>query len=99
MSDWSYKTAGEISAALAAGQVSAVELTEDAIARIEDESRRRTADRQDEDRLRPVDDEAGAALIAAGLHEMRGVVFFGGGQVARFPRAIPRPAVPCLRFR
>jgi amidase len=34
-SDWSYSTAGELSAALAARQVSAVELTEDAIARIE----------------------------------------------------------------
>ncbi|HEX4504161.1 MAG TPA: amidase [Alphaproteobacteria bacterium] len=35
MSDWSYKTAGELSAALAARQMSAVELTQDAIARIE----------------------------------------------------------------
>jgi amidase len=35
MSDWSYKTAGELSTALAARQVSAVELTQDAIARIE----------------------------------------------------------------
>jgi amidase len=34
-SQWSFKTAGEISAALAAKQVSAVELTEDAIGRIE----------------------------------------------------------------
>jgi amidase len=35
MSAWSYKTAGELSAALAAGEVSAVELARDAIARIE----------------------------------------------------------------
>jgi len=35
MSDWSFKTAGELGAALAARQVSAVELTKDAIARIE----------------------------------------------------------------
>jgi amidase len=35
MSDWTYKTAGELSAALANRQVSAVELAEDAIARIE----------------------------------------------------------------
>ncbi len=35
MSDWTYKTAGELSAALAARQVSAVELAEDSIARIE----------------------------------------------------------------
>jgi amidase len=35
MSDWSYKTAGELTAALAARQVTAVELTEDAITRIE----------------------------------------------------------------
>jgi len=34
-SDWSYRTAGELTAALAARQVSALELTEDAIARIE----------------------------------------------------------------
>ncbi len=35
MSDWSYKTARELSAALAARQVSALELTQDAIMRIE----------------------------------------------------------------
>jgi amidase len=35
MSDWSYKTASELSVALAARQVSALELTQDAIARIE----------------------------------------------------------------
>lgn len=35
MSNWSYKTAGELNAALAARQVSAVELAEDTIARIE----------------------------------------------------------------
>jgi amidase len=35
MSDWSYKTAGELTAALAARVVSAVELAQDAIARIE----------------------------------------------------------------
>ncbi len=35
MSDWTYKTAGELSAALAARRVSAVELAEDAIVRIE----------------------------------------------------------------
>ena len=35
MSDWTYKTAGELCAALAGRQVSAVELARDAIARIE----------------------------------------------------------------
>ena len=35
MSDWTYKTAGDLSVALAARQVSAVELATDAIARIE----------------------------------------------------------------
>ena len=34
-SEWSFKTAGQLSAALAARQVSAVELAQDAIARIE----------------------------------------------------------------